>query len=104
MKLSIPIDGVSIIQKFEEEEHKYYSENPSIATTYMRNRPPSYDQNISNLEISMSNQSEDDSAFTVGDPVIGSHVTYMVKGIDNDGQFEGLRRYNDFFNLRTSLL
>jgi len=55
----------------------------------MRNRPPSYE--VSNLEISMSMQSEDDSAFSVGDPIIGSHVTYMVKGIDNDGSFEGQR-------------
>ena len=51
----------------------------------MRNRPPSYDQNISNLEISMSGTYDEDSAFSVADPVIGSHVTYMVKGIDNDG-------------------
>lgn len=28
----------------------------------------------------------------------------MVKGIDNDGSFEGLRRYNDFFNLWATLL
>ena len=47
---------------------------------------------------------EEDSAFSVGDPIIGSHVQYMVKGIDNDGQFEGMRRYNDFFNLRATLL
>jgi len=52
----------------------------------------------------MSMQIENDSAFTVGDPIIGSHVTYSVKGIDNDGAFEGLRRYNDFFNLWNSLL
>jgi len=92
-KLSIPIEGVSVIQKYEGdefEEKKFYSENPSIATTYLRNRPPSYEQNFSALEISLSHQSEDESAFSVADPIIGSHVQYMVKGIDNDGSFEGL--------------
>jgi len=38
----------------------------------------------------MTETIDDDSAFSVADPIIGSHVSYMVKGIDNDGQFEGL--------------
>lgn len=49
-------------------------------------------------------QVEDDSVFTVSDPVNTGHVTYTVKGKDEDGEFEGSRRYNDFFHLRNSLI
>ena len=31
-------------------------------------------------------------------------MSYTVKGIDNDGPFEGSRRYNDFFHFRNSLV
>lgn len=102
---SVGIDGISVIWRQENfdlnEEQKYYSETPSLASTYLHNREPSYSQkdNPWHLEVSMSTQNNDE-AFSVADPVIGSHVSYSVKGIDNDGAFEGLRRYNDFFNLR----
>ena len=46
---------------------------------------------------------EEESSFQVKDPIKGSHVTYSVKGIDNDGVFEGQRRYNDFYYLRMTL-
>lgn len=47
---------------------------------------------------------DDDSVFSVSDPVNTGHVTYTVKGKDEDGDFEGSRRYNDFFHLRNSLV
>lgn len=42
--------------------------------------------------------------FEVTDPIVGSHVTYTVKGYDDDGPFEGNRRYSDFYKLRNALL
>lgn len=47
---------------------------------------------------------EDEEAFTVTDPVHAGHVTYTVKGKDDDGEFEGSRRYNDFYHLRNHLV
>lgn len=44
-----------------------------------------------------------DEAFSVTDPVHTGHVTYTVKGKDEDGEFEGSRRYNDFYHLRQAL-
>jgi len=88
---SVGIEGISMIRKLDnlEEDQKYYSETPSIATTYMKNIDPSYvrrgDLMYQHMEVSMSMSTENDAAFTVGDPIIGSHVTYSVKGIDNDG-------------------
>jgi len=49
-------------------------------------------------------KAEDDSVFSVSDPVNTGHVTYTVKGQDEDGEFEGSRRYNDFYHLRNSLV
>lgn len=46
---------------------------------------------------------EDDSTFAVCDPVNTGHVTYTVRGKDEDGEFEGSRRYNDFYHLRHAL-
>ena len=42
--------------------------------------------------------------FQVIEPLMGNHVTYTVKGIDNDGEFSGSRRYNDFNSLRKALI
>lgn len=47
---------------------------------------------------------EETSDFSVTDPVNTGHVTYTVKGKDKDGDFEGSRRYNDFFHLRNALI
>lgn len=46
---------------------------------------------------------EDNSLFTVTDPVNTGHVTYTIRGKDEDGDFEGSRRYNDFYRLRSAL-
>jgi hypothetical protein len=43
------------------------------------------------------------SDFTVTDPVNTGHVSYTVRGKDEDGDFEGSRRYNDFRHLRNAL-
>lgn len=53
---------------------------------------------------SSSAKYEEESEFTVSDPVNTGHVTYTVKGRDEDGDFEGSRRYNDFFHLRHALI
>ena len=45
-----------------------------------------------------------DSIFTVTDPVKAGYVSYTVRGRDEDGDFEGQRRYNDFYYLRSSLV
>jgi hypothetical protein len=47
---------------------------------------------------------DEKSDFSVTDPINTGHVTYTVKGKDSEGDFEGKRRYNDFFHLRNALL
>jgi hypothetical protein len=53
-----------------------------------------------------SDMDEDkDNPYKVYDPVTrGGHVSYTVHGIDNDGPFEGNRRYTDFLLLRSALV
>jgi hypothetical protein len=95
----LPSEGViakiSMISDANDEEGRkmYYSETQSVADSYLRAEPPDDYRGVEmiypHLEISMSQTSEDESSFSVADPVIGSHVTYSVKGIDNDGPFEG---------------
>lgn len=46
----------------------------------------------------------DPKSFEVIDPQKGAFVTYTIKGYDNEGPFEGTRRYNDFYKLRLSLM
>jgi len=50
-----------------------------------------------------SSSPEDESWFSVSDPVNTGHVSYTVRGRDEDGEFEGSRRYNDFYHLRHAL-
>lgn len=47
------------------------------------------------------NKLEDDNTdFVVENPVTKSgHVEYMVKGVDKNGSWEGVRRYNEFYCL-----
>jgi len=53
-------------------------------------------------------ETSDKLEINVIDPIIKdsfrSYVVYTVKGRDRDGPFEILRRYNDFFSLRTCLV
>lgn len=44
------------------------------------------------------------SCFSVSDPIKGNPVTYLVRGVDNEGPFEISRRYNDFYNFYNTLL
>jgi hypothetical protein len=46
----------------------------------------------------------ENNGFSVSDPVMGSPVTYLVRGIDNEGVFEVSRRYNDFYGFYKTLL
>jgi hypothetical protein len=46
---------------------------------------------------------DEDPAFVVCDPVNTGHVSYTIRGRDEDGEFEGSRRYNDFHHLRAAL-
>ena len=42
--------------------------------------------------------------FSVRNPQDHSgHIVYECKGVDSKGEWEGKRRYNDFFNLREAL-
>ena len=52
----------------------------------------------------VAQSSEDTAGFCVSDPVKGSHITYAVRGIDEEGSFEGQRRYNDFYAVRDHLM
>ena len=52
----------------------------------------------------LSSFAKDVSGFSVSDPVKGGHTTYTVRGHDDDGPFEGSRRYNDFFTVRDHLV
>lgn len=47
------------------------------------------------------NKFEDDNTdFVVENPVTKSgHVEYMVRGVDKNGAFDGIRRYNEFYCL-----
>ena len=46
----------------------------------------------------------DEQKFTCTDPMDrGGHIVYKCRGADNQGQWEGERRYNNFFNLREKL-
>lgn len=46
-----------------------------------------------------------DSIFSVRDPVNTGHVTYTIRGRDEDGEFEGSRRYNGrLFNKSTCFI
>lgn len=74
-------------------ERKYSSPPASI-----------YDDNTEDGRIKLSEDGVALDTFSVSDPVKGSHVTYTVRGFDDDGPFEGAKRYNDFFNLRAAFL
>lgn len=52
----------------------------------------------------VSTGNDDESIFQVTDPVNTGHVSYTVRGKDEEGEFEGQRRYNDFYHLRNSLI
>ena len=42
--------------------------------------------------------------FSVQKPIkVGGNLKYLVKGIDNDGEFEEQRRFRDFVALRQAL-
>jgi len=47
---------------------------------------------------------EESNDFIVSDPVNTGHISYTIKGKDEDGEFEGTRRYKNFFHLRKALL
>lgn len=47
---------------------------------------------------------DESSDFIVSDPVSAGHISYTIKGKDEDGDFEGSRRYKNFFSLRKALL
>ena len=62
---------------------------------------PSYPPQDEHIPVPKAADSEE---FCVSDPVKGGHTTYTVRGRDNDGEFEGTRRYNDFHIVRDHLV
>ena len=40
----------------------------------------------------------------VRDPIKAGHISYTVSGEDDEGPFEGFKRYRDFFSLRQYLV
>jgi hypothetical protein len=74
-------------------------------------QPPSFGHHEEQIPVPIpsnpapsSSFAKDVSGFSVSDPTKGSHTTYTVRGQDNDGPFEGSRRYNDFHALRNALV
>lgn len=63
-----------------------------------------YDDTTDDGRIRISEDGTPIDSFSVSDPVKGGHVTYTVRGYDEDGPFEGAKRYNDFFHLRGAIL
>lgn len=94
---------------YEEEEEEIIN-----TTTPEMVKKPSQQSNDSHDSVDMVfphltkklliHEEDNDSPFSVTHPVKGSHVSYTVKGIDDDGPFEGSRRYNDFYFLRNALV
>ena len=63
-----------------------------------------YDDQYDRYKVIVEDMKFDEKAFEVIDPIKGSHVTYTVKGYDENGPFEGVRRYKDFHKFRKALL
>lgn len=107
-----------ISQKYKQEEPKPQNAEPKVEkivepdiAPILRKAFSNSSQNsekggLTNIRKKSTNSSKDADykEYKVSDPVMGSHVTYTVRGVDNDGKFEVTRRYNDFNNLRNSLL
>lgn len=96
---------------YEPMTHNYnpepeVKETPGEMFKRKYSSPPAsiYDDNTEDGRIRLSEGEVPQDTFTVSDPVKGGHVTYTVRGFDDDGPFEGQRRYNDFFNLRAAIL
>jgi len=64
---------------------------------------PIRDLNLSSMSHSEVPYSGNSSCFSVSEPIKGNPVTYMVRGIDEEGPFEASRRYNDFYNFYKSI-
>jgi hypothetical protein len=89
---------------YEEEEEKYPSQVPvpmPVQPSGTKSIP--VPQPVPVIPYS-SADTEDEAFFTVSEPVNTGHINYTVRGRDEDGEFEGQRRYNDFHNLRNSLI
>jgi hypothetical protein len=78
----------------QDFHHRKYSSPPASI----------YEDTTEDGRIRISEDGSPLDSFSVSDPVKGNHVTYTVKGYDEDGPFEGAKRYNDFFNLRAAIL
>jgi len=92
----IPVAKAEPTQESQEEEK--IATSPSAAGSEVPKPVPV------KPSLPSQNQDEIDEIFTVSDPVNTGHVTYTIKGRDDDGEFEGSRRYNDFYHLRTALV
>jgi hypothetical protein len=88
-------DQISEENDRQDFHHRKYSSPPGSI----------YEDTTEDGRIRMSEDGAPLDAFSVSDPVKGgAHVTYTVKGYDEDGPFEGAKRYNDFYNLRAAIL
>ena len=60
------------------------------------------------MESQSQNQADESIKIMVTDPIVKDgvqkYVVYNIKGFDKDGQFEVLRRYSNFYVLRSALL
>jgi hypothetical protein len=93
---NIPVSKAEPTQESQEEEK---IETSPVAPSSDVPKPVAVKQSLP-----AQSQSEIDEIYTVSDPVNTGHVTYTIKGRDEDGEFEGSRRYNDFYHLRTALV
>lgn len=107
------------VEQNEDEEDEPYEPTPEYAQQQISEEddrqdfhhrkyssPPAsiYEDTTEDGRIRISEDGSPLDSFSVSDPVKGNHVTYTVKGYDEDGPFEGAKRYNDFFNLRAAIL
>lgn len=74
--------------------HRKYSSPPASI----------YEDTTEDGRIRVSEDGAPLDTFSVSDPIKGGHVTYTVRGYDEDGPFEWIKRYNDFFHLRAAFI
>lgn len=92
-------------QYHPQQLHSEEDEREELPVRKYSSPPASiYEDTTEDGRIRVSEDGAPLDSFSVSDPIKGAHVTYTVRGYDEDGPFEGAKRYNDFFNLRAALL
>jgi sorting nexin-1/2 len=94
-----PLDFDNDLEKSEDDDYR-----ESMPMRKFSSPPASIYEENEDGRMRLSEDNTPNDTFSVSDPVKGAHVTYTVRGYDGDGPFEGAKRYNDFFHLRSALI